>query len=129
MKMLLDTHVLLWWLRDDARLRPRIRQVIAGRDNQVFVSLASFWEIAVKVRKGRLDVSAPAVWRDALDEGFSILPITQDHLLAFERVEVIDHHGDPFDILLVAQSKAENAVLVTADRHMGRYGVPCLGVS
>ena len=128
MKLLLDTHVLLWWQQDDARLRPAIRAIIADNQHTVFVSIASFWEIAVKVRLGKLVTSSPLVWQNAIDEGFEVLPILKQHLAAFQDVPKVLGHGDPFDILLVAQAITEGAALITADRAMPQYGVRCIGV-
>ncbi len=128
MKLLLDTHILLWWQQDDARLRPAIRAIIADNQNSVLVSVASFWEVAVKVRLGKLATSAPLVWQNAIDEGFGVLPILEQHFSAFQDVPKMLGHGDPFDILLVAQAITEQAALITADRHMPQYGVRCIGV-
>lgn len=129
MKLLLDTHVLLWWLEDNPRLRPRVRAIIADERNTVMVSAASFWELSVKARKGKIDMSGPSTWRQAVAEGFSILEITDEHLNLFEALPMIAGHGDPFDLLILAQAQADEAALVTADRHMAAYGVRLIGVA
>lgn len=129
MKLLLDTHVLLWWLQDDPRLRPRVRAIIADLGNEVLVSTGSLWEISIKHRKGKLVEAGSAVWRDAAEEGFRLLSIEREHLEALEALVQPDRHGDPFDHLILAQASVEQAVVVTADRHMTSYGIPYIGVA
>jgi PIN domain nuclease of toxin-antitoxin system len=128
MKLLLDTHVLLWWLQDDPRLRPRIRGVISDRQNDVFISVASFWELSIKRRKRGIEESGPTIWRDALAEGFSALAVLPPHLAALEKLPFVSGHNDPFDHLILAQASAERAAVITHDRAMTAYGVPCVGV-
>ena len=127
MRLLLDTHILIWWQQDRLKLRPRVREIIGDRQNQVFVSVASFWELSIKARKGKFRSSAE-VWRDAQEEGFATLGVTAEHLLALETLPFVSRHNDPFDHLILAQAKAERAVVVTGDRKMIEYGVPCIGV-
>ncbi len=118
MNLLLDTHVLLWWDQDDRRLSASARSLIANPQNDVFVSAASPWEIAIKARKGKLAFTGSAC-RLIEDNGFLPLPITSEHgeaagQLAWE-------HSDPFDRLLVVQSLQEQLVLVHADAHIRSY--------
>lgn len=127
MKLLLDTHVLVWWLEDDPRLKSPVRSVIADREHLIFVSVASFWELAIKHRKGGIERSGSSAWRDAIAEGFEVLAVASGHLEALEHLRHIVGHGDPFDHLILAQANSEMATLITADRHMAAYGVPCLG--
>jgi PIN domain nuclease of toxin-antitoxin system len=128
MRLILDTHVLLWWIKDDPLLRPRVRGIIADRQNEVLVSVASFWELSIKYRKfGRGDTGT-GVWAAALTEGFEPLPMLQSHLAALQRLALAGNHGDPFDHLILAQAEAEEAAVITHDRHMAAYGVPCIGV-
>jgi PIN domain nuclease of toxin-antitoxin system len=127
-RLLLDTHVLLWWLRDDPRLGRGPRALIAHVDVDVLVSAASCWEASIKARKGKIDVFGSALWRLATEEGFKTIGIEQSHLVEMEQLPKVAGHGDPFDHLLLAQAKAENAALMTADRFLGSYGVPCVGV-
>lgn len=127
MKLLLDTHILIWWFDDDPRLSPRFRQLLANPENHVMVSLASLWEIAIKRQIGKLHVSAPAVAERLAEQGFGLLPMTLGHFAAVETLP--RHHGDPFDHMLLVQARIERAVLVTVDADMPRYGVPCIGVA
>ena len=128
MKLLLDTHVLIWWQRDDPRLGQRVRALLADPANQPWVSAASFWEIAIKHRTGKLDVAARDAWSEAADDGFAILALAPEHMAAVAALPLVDGHNDPFDHLLLAQAASEDMRLVTADRHMTAYGVPCIGV-
>jgi PIN domain nuclease of toxin-antitoxin system len=120
---LLDTHTLLWWLADDARLGTRARAVMADPANVVFVSAASVWEIAIKRAAGRLTGPDDLI-ESVEDAGFEPLPIGFDHA---ERVAVLPvHHRDPFDRLLVAQAQVEGATIVTVDRSISAYDVTVL---
>ncbi len=123
MNLLLDTHVLLWWLSDDKMLGAKARAAIANPDVQVFVSAASAWEISIKMTLGKLD--APENLEEALDtSGFTPLPITIDHALAAGRLP--EHHRDPFDRMLIAQAQLERLTLVTHDGAFGHYDVGLL---
>lgn len=118
MDLLLDTQVLLWWDRDDPRLARSVRDVIADRDNQVFVSAVSSWELALKARLGKVRFRGSAV---ALIEanGFSPLAIAPEHTEAAERLAW--SHRDPFDRVLVSQAQLERLVLVHADPHIRAF--------
>ncbi|MFO1155018.1 MAG: type II toxin-antitoxin system VapC family toxin [Rhodospirillales bacterium] len=127
MNLLLDTHVLLWWLSDDTRLGDQARSAIADARSRVWVSAASAWEVVIKAALGRLALPGPPaeVVRTALTENdFTSLAITIDHALAVSALPAI--HADPFDRILVAQAIAERLTLVTADTIFVRYPVPVL---
>ena len=127
MNLLLDTHVLLWSLADDAKLGAAARAAIVDPDNTVYVSAVSAWEIAIKAALGRVDMPRHAGrWLpDALRRtSFVELGVTVKHALGVE--ELPPHHADPFDRLLVAQARAEELTLVTADPLVARYDVPTL---
>ncbi|MGE0866473.1 MAG: type II toxin-antitoxin system VapC family toxin [Vicinamibacterales bacterium] len=122
MRLLLDTHVVLWWQTDDRRLGREARKAIATAD-LVWVSAVSGWEASIKAALGRL----------RLDEKFRILVAADDFtelavsLAHTERLlELPPHHGDPFDRLLVAQAMVEKATLVTHDRALEPYGAPVI---
>jgi len=121
MGLLLDTQVVLWWLRDDRRLGRDARRTIATADD-AFVSAASIWEIAVKQARGRL--VAPPALLDAILADFRPLEITFHHALAVRDLAPI--HADPFDRMLVAQAMVERLTLVTNDPDIARYRVPVL---
>lgn len=122
MKLLLDTHAVLWWQRDDRRLKPAARRAIATADI-VWISAAVGWEAAVKKATGRLRVDEPLHIPVAADD-FTELPISLAH--AEMAGTLPPHHGDPFDRLLVAQARIEGATIVTHDRGLERYGVPII---
>lgn len=123
MKLLLDTHALLWWLDDPQLLSPTARHAIAEPGNDVLVSAAVCWEIAIKRALGKL--TAPADLRGALQScGFMELDITLAHALATETLSL--HHRDPFDRMLVAQALMEGATLVSRDPAIAAYGLPTL---
>ena len=124
MTLLLDTHVLLWWAGNDARLGQRARRSLATGD--VAVSAVSGWEIEVKRVRGRLD--APDDLAGLLaEQGFRELPLTLRHAVDAGRLP--RHHDDPFDRALVAQARAEGLRLVTADRAIASYDVARLDAS
>ncbi|WP_297490257.1 type II toxin-antitoxin system VapC family toxin [Acidocella sp.] len=121
MKLLLDTHVLLWWLADDTRLGRRARELIADPAHDVLVSAVSLWEIAVKVRVGKLEASLADISAALQNNGFLRLGLEDTHLRALMALPL--HHRDPFDHLLMAQAVAEGAVFCSDDVNMEKYGV------
>ncbi len=124
MQALLDTHALLWWLSDDPGLTRPARKIIAETSNDVFVSAASAWEIATKVRSGKLpsaiDLAADFTGR-VLREGFQMLPISGEH--AIRAGLLPGPHKDPFDRMLIAQAQAENMPIVSNETLFDTYGV------
>jgi PIN domain nuclease of toxin-antitoxin system len=124
-KLLLDTHILLWWLRDNPKLGARTRMMIADPRAEPMVSIASFWEVSIKSRIGKLNEFGSLLMAQAKSEGFGVLHVQPRHLAVLERLDRISDHNDPFDHLIVAQAKAEGAVLITGDKQLRRYGVDC----
>lgn len=124
MELLLDTHVLLWWDRDDELLGDAARAAIASPNNRVFVSAASAWEIAIKVRKGKLELKGRPS-RLIRANGFSPLPMHAEHAEVAGALQW--EHPDPFDRMLVAQAQLEGLTLVHADLTIREYrGLPQL---
>ena len=122
-RILIDTHVLLWWLGDDAALGSETRKTIQAADNVVYVSAASIWEISIKKSLGKL--KAPDDYEMILEEeGFETLPISIFH--AEQAGALPPLHRDPFDRMLVAQAQAEGLVLMSGDRRISDYGVRLL---
>ena len=124
MRLLLDTHAILWWLSGDASLSRRVRAAIADTSHTILVSAASAWEIATKVRLGRLP-GAEALAADfsgfMLRESFATLDITAEHAL---RAGLLPGPlKDPFDRMLIAQAQAENVPIVTNESIFEAYGV------
>ena len=124
MKLLLDTHLLLWAASQPERLPAAARKLIAAGDNALLFSAASLWEIAIKSGLGREDFSADArvLRRGLLDNGYEELPILSAHTVAVTDLPPI--HRDPFDRLLVAQAAIEGIVLLTSDALVARYPGP-----
>jgi PIN domain nuclease of toxin-antitoxin system len=123
-KALLDTHAFLWWVSDDARLSATAREVIGDGDNSIFLSTASAWEIAIKARLGKLRAPADleTFFAQQLElNAFEVLPVGLRH--ALHVASLPDLHRDPFDRMLVAQSRVEDLVLITADPAVARYDV------
>lgn len=124
MKLLLDTHLLLWAAGDPGRLGEAARTMIESSDNELFFSAASLWEIAIKRGLDRPDFQADSrvLRRGLLDNGYSELPITSEHAVAVEGLPSI--HKDPFDRILVAQATVEGITLLTADAVVKQYPGP-----
>ena len=122
MRLLLDSHTLLWWLEDDRpRLGPQAQALITDAANEVFVSAATIWELAIKRATGKLQTPAD-LEAEVRQNGFIALPISFRHAERAGRLPLL--HRDPFDRMLVAQAQAENLTLITGDASIARYAVP-----
>ncbi len=122
MDLLLDTHTFLWFIDDDPRLSPVAAQRISDSDSRVVVSVVSAWEIAIKVRNGKLTLSRSLadMWSESIDDNnFEVLDVIPKHVLALDLLPL--HHRDPFDRMLVAQAIAEGFQLVSADTALDLY--------
>jgi PIN domain nuclease of toxin-antitoxin system len=124
MKLLLDTHVLLWVAADSPSLSAQARELIDDPRNELFFSAASLWEIAIKKGLGRADfqVDARVLRRSLLDNGYSELPIASEHAVGVEGMPAI--HKDPFDRILVSQATVEGITLLTSDSLVAQYPGP-----
>jgi len=123
MNLLLDTHVLLWWLDDHPSLSKLCRSAMADGNNLVFVSAAVIWEIRIKQASGKLKI--PSVFRQIVDQQpFNWLSITVEHAHALESLPA--HHRDPFDRMLVAQARVEGFTVVTHDAVFRKYKIPVM---
>ena len=126
MELLIDTHILIWFLEGNKSLSKPRRQIISDSQNDVFVSIASLWEIAVKISLGKLTLAQPFadVIKQIAVQNIEVLPILPQHTL---QVSVLPfHHRDPFDRIIVAQSQSENLPIVTNDIEFSHYGVKLL---
>jgi PIN domain nuclease of toxin-antitoxin system len=124
MKGLLDTHTLLWFVAGNSQLSDTAREFIERDDTEIYVSIASLWELTIKNSLGKLELSAPLAqfFEEAVEgNGFLVLPIEMAHLIEVHSLPF--HHRDPFDRLLLAQSKAEEMAFVSGDVAMDAYGV------
>lgn len=123
MKLLLDTHVALWWLASPEELAPSAYKAIEAPTNEVYVSAASFWETSIKQELGKLTLPGNPI--EALEAiGIVALDVSAEH--GWRAGGLPLHHRDPFDRLLVAQADIESMVLVTRNVHIPKYGIPVL---
>jgi PIN domain nuclease of toxin-antitoxin system len=127
MNILLDTHAFLWFVQDDPKLSPAARTLIEDSESRPFLSVASLWEIAIKISLGKLQLSQPYeefVPQQLAMNGIGILNVTIEHTAAIATLPF--HHRDPFDRLLAVQSKIEEMALVSADPAFDAYDVKCV---
>ncbi len=123
MKILVDSHVAVWWLSDPSQIKSPTRSAIQDPANQVFLSAASVWELSLKISKGKLVM--PVGFADELKrDGFDPLPISAVHALATSELPQI--HSDPFDRMLIAQAREEGLLLATRDGLIRQYDVATL---
>lgn len=121
MKILLDTHILLWWLSDSPKLPTRAKQLIISLpERHIHVSIASLWEIVIKQDKGKLEGDINSIFDEIKKEGFLLLPILENHICSLQGLPA--HHSDPFDRILIAQAMAESFLLLTHDGQLSAYG-------
>lgn len=125
MNLLLDTHILLWWLDDSPSLSKQARNAISDTDNLIILSAAVIWEIRIKQALEKLKI-AKNFYEVIKEQGFEMLSITSDH--AYAVGELPKHHRDPFDRMLIAQAKFENLTIVTHDAIFKKYQIPLLKV-
>ena len=124
MRILVDTHVFLWDLLDDHRSSRKAREILSSDEHQLYFSLVSLWEIAVKIKTGKLNSvgSSVSYIRDEMEEyRMELLPIRYEHILQLERLPL--HHSEPFDRLLIAQAVAESLPILTHDAKFPAYPV------
>jgi PIN domain nuclease of toxin-antitoxin system len=123
-RLLLDTHTLIWWLNGDSSLPASARKFVAAENNEIFVSAVSAWEIATKFRLGRLEAAADLATDFAgylSQQRFESLSITTEH--GIRAGSLPGSHKDPFDRMLIAQAQIESLVLVSNDAQLDGYGV------
>lgn len=120
MKLLLNTHTLIWWLKNDPTLFEGAKKAISNPDNLVFISAASAWEIAIKKSLGKLD--APDDLETQIEKhNFQLLPITIAHGVAVGKLPW--HHKDPFDRIIIAQAICESMTIITRDKKFNSYNI------
>jgi PIN domain nuclease of toxin-antitoxin system len=127
MRILVDTHCWLWQLGNPDRLNQKAVDILIDPKNEIFLSAASIWEIAIKTSLGKLYLGEPVsiyIPRRMIDLGNKCLPIEQKHVLYLEKLPL--YHRDPFDRIIVAQAITEELTLITADNLLTKYDVPLL---
>ncbi len=123
MKLLLDTHAFIWFINGDSSLSSKARKEILKPINSKFISMASIWEMAIKVSLGKLRINYPfkEVFNQIEENGFEILPIVFDHTLLITQLEF--HHRDPFDRIVIAQAISERMIIISKDENFNKYQV------
>jgi PIN domain nuclease of toxin-antitoxin system len=123
MRFLLDTHTLLWFINGDEKLSLQARSNIENPENEVYVSVASFYEIAIKLKIGKLSLSKPldGIWHDTVSQKIIILPISKKYLLQYDAVPLLAHHRDPFDRLIIAAAMTDDLIVLTRDEKFAYY--------
>ena len=127
MKLLLDTHVFIWWDQEPARLPARVESLCTDPENTLLLSIASVWEMQIKLMLDKLRLRGPlsqVIEQQRDNNDLQILPIELRHVWALANLP--HHHGDPFDRLLIAQSLVEDLTLVTADQRLRAYPLTTL---
>lgn len=122
-RFLLDTQIFIWWMKQDKRIKKEISSILKDPQNQIFLSVATVLEIVIKKTTGKLKV--PHDWKQTLKKSnFLLLPISLEQAYKLEDLPL--HHRDPFDRMLIAQAKSENATLITGDEKIWKYEVALL---
>lgn len=128
MRLLLDTHIFIWWNGNLGLLSLQARSVCENKENTLVLSLASIWEMQIKCQLGKLTLNQPlaeVIGSQQRANGLKLLPITTEHIYALQ--DLPSHHKDPFDRLLIAQASVENIALVAVDQVFQQYDVKLLG--
>lgn len=123
MRILIDTHILIWQLEDDKRLSAFHGDLIEDQNNSILISIASFWEIAIKASRGKLSLARPIedIFIGIGQTTSSILPIEPEHTLQVSKLPF--HHGDPFDRMIIAQAMTEAIPIISTDDSFANYSV------
>ena len=124
MRYLLDTHILIWFQEDNSKIPKPVMQLLQDRENQVFFSQISLFEIAIKQTIGKLPLftaSITEVYEQALRDDFIFLPIQNKHIEAYSNVPLLENHRDPFDRILIATAHAEGLTMITGDNNFSLY--------
>ncbi len=129
MKILIDTHIAIWAVLNDSKLPERAKEIILDKENEIFYSTASVWEITIKhmLHPDKLRINGSLLEKGCEDNGYSVLPVFNKHVSALEtlkRPENAPQHNDPFDRIMVAQAKAENLMFLTHDSLIPYYDEP-----
>lgn len=131
MKVLLDTHIILWALTDNEKLPKKARSIILDAENEIYYSLVSAWEVAIKhsIHPNQIPVSEKEFLNYCNQAGYLQLPLQENHILSINslhRTENAPKHKDPFDRMLISQAKSENIMFITHDSLIPFYNEPCI---
>jgi PIN domain nuclease of toxin-antitoxin system len=124
MNLLIDTHAVIWFITEDSDLPLKTKKIIESPVNNCFVSIASYWEIAIKYSLGRLNLNSKleSIFQIIENTGFELLPLTTNQILINAGLPF--HHNDPFDRIIIAQAIYENLEIVSRDDQFEKYNVP-----
>ncbi|WP_149554874.1 type II toxin-antitoxin system VapC family toxin [Treponema pectinovorum] len=130
MKILLDTHIILWTLTDSEKLSKKARQIILNPNNHIFYSVVSMWEISIKHSKNpeKLNISGSMFMHYCEQSGFCKLPLDDRHITTLETLEQNPNHNDPFDRILLSQAKADSMLFLTHDHKFSFYDEPYVAI-
>jgi PIN domain nuclease of toxin-antitoxin system len=121
---LLDTHVLLWFQLSESKIPQRVLEVIQDQGNNIFFSQVSLYEIAIKQKTGKLPdlrLTVEEIYHQGLNDNFTFLPISNQHIFNYQHIPLNPQHRDPFDRLLIATANHENAIMITRDDNFSLY--------
>lgn len=124
MKYLLDTHIFIWSLNGDTRLKTSIKDIISDKNNTIIVSVISGWEMSIKMRDKRKLRLKTSIKKAFEISGFDILNVSLEHVLHLNNLPF--YHNDPFDRMLISQAKAENLIFITHDKQIWKYDIDIL---
>ncbi|HWB25614.1 MAG TPA: type II toxin-antitoxin system VapC family toxin [Chitinophagaceae bacterium] len=120
MELLLDTHAFLWFAEGNKLLSPHALALIENRANTIYVSMVSFFEMAIKIKIGKLSLNGPLVdyYNNALSNGINILPLSENHIFEYNSVPLSDTHRDPFDRLIIATALYQRLTIISIDKKL-----------
>ncbi len=121
--LLLDTHAFIWFMEDNSFLSRKAKQAIENPLNNIFISIASLYEIAIKLKSGKIGFDKPvsAFFNDISEYNLTLIPISENHLVAYDSFPLLPNHKDPFDRLIIATAIADDLSIVTVDNQFNHY--------
>lgn len=125
MHYLIDTHIFLWWLNGDKKLKTVIKKTIENKENQIVASVINGIEISIKARKRKIKLKT-TIERMFEVSGFKVLDVNLNHVLELDKLPLHKNHKDPFDKILVSQARVENLTFITSDDKIWKYNLPLL---
>ena len=125
MRYLIDTHIFIWWLTNDKKLKTSIKEVIENKENQIAASVVNGIEVNVKTRTRKLKLKTTVKTMFEIS-GFKVLDVNLNHVLELDKLPLRKDHKDPFDKILISQARVENLTFITSDKKIWKYNLPLL---